>query len=238
MSRWLHSGERRKEVSDHVCSLLLFFSLSYSIFFFWAYRNQILPTENKQQRVNPLDSSCLRVLTHLSEPARDSWNEGGCHDNSAATLLPVHVPAGEQEAGPFLPLCSLAKFVQLELANGSLKVISQNVPHSRNNQEMLSGVIFFPPIFETFLFLLTLSLFRKLCICIHLKDLLKRSAVLNWCEWHTKNSLCHYGSLLSRFSTATNNNHLDRLQVVFSLHIANLLWEQKNNDRQWPPWLI
>lgn len=151
MSRWLHSGESKKEVTDHVCSLLLSFSRSYSLFLFRAYQNWTLPTENKQGRVNPLDSSCPRGLTHLSEPARNGWNEGGCRDNSSATLPPAYVPWERRRQrlscrhwGLFSPCCP-GEIAPREHTNGLVEVISLNLPHSRNNRR--KEVRFPPPRF-------------------------------------------------------------------------------------------
>lgn len=92
--------EQRAGHWSHLLSLAGWLSLSVSlseaIFLIWAYQNQNFPTENKQERVNPLDSNCPQGLTHLSEPTRDSWNEEGCHDNSSTSC-----PMGEKEETPF-----------------------------------------------------------------------------------------------------------------------------------------
>lgn len=240
MSRWLHSRESKKEVTDHVCSLLLSFSRSYSLFPFWAYQNQTLPTENKQGRVNPLDSSCPRGLTHLSEPARNGWNEGGCHDNSSATLPPVYVPWERRRQciscshwGLFSPCCP-GKIALREHTNGLVEVISLNLPHSRNNHR--KEVRFFFSFFSA-----PLDTEQPVQKVVHLQssfDLLKKigSAELMWMAHNKTASVimapCYPGSIqqgTTIFST----------DCKWSFHFTSVTsCELKNNAWQCTAWLI
>lgn len=142
MSCWLHSGKSVEDVGDHVCSHLLAdfhffcFCFSFRLLLFWACPNQNVPTGNKRERVNPLNSNCPEGLTDLSEPARHGWNSRGCHDNSAATLPPAGV-LGERRRqyrshrhlGLFSPWCP-GEIVPLEHTNGLVEVISLNLPDS------------------------------------------------------------------------------------------------------------
>ncbi len=138
--------------------LSLSVSLSDSLFLFWAHQNQNFPNENKWARVNPLDSNCLQGLTHLSEPATDGWNEGGCHDNNSATLSPACVlwermrqRLSRCHQGLFSPCCP-GEIVPLEHTNGLVEVISLNLPDASSNIQE----VWFCPIYWTFLLLLTL----------------------------------------------------------------------------------
>jgi len=84
----------------------------FSPFSFCTYQNQNLATGNRRDRVNPLNSNCPQGLTCLSKPAMDSSNNGGCHDNSSATLPHACVVRGRQRRhfphhhqGFFSPCC-------------------------------------------------------------------------------------------------------------------------------------
>lgn len=126
MSRWLHSGISKKEVTDHVCFLAGCLAISNSLTFLSLFLNPNFTTENRWEGVSSLDSNCPQGLTHLSEPARDSWNKKkkGFHDNSSATLPSACVlwerrrqRLSHRHQGLFSPLCS-GEIVPLERTNG------------------------------------------------------------------------------------------------------------------------
>lgn len=101
------------------------FPYFFYLYFLWASKNPNFTTENRWEGVSSLDSNCPQGLTHLSEPARDSWNtKKGFYDNSSATLPSACVlwerrrqRLSHRHLGLFSPLCS-GEIVPLEHTNG------------------------------------------------------------------------------------------------------------------------
>lgn len=153
MSHWLHSGMSGKEVTDHVCSLslsvfhiCLFLTPPPLFFFFLSLSKSDLPNR-KQARKGHSSRFQLPTRPDTSVRTCQGWLKWGrlpwqqfCH------LPPAHVLRGRRRRRRRLShhhhslfsLCSPREIVPLEHTNGSVEVISLNLPDTSNKQETLS----------------------------------------------------------------------------------------------------